>query len=77
MFRIFRKACTNTDTVDLQGYKIGHTRVKCPVETCLSWRNGYCTDKEVDLCMQMKNNYDQYGMYCKKYVYGSVVDARL
>lgn len=77
MFNLFGKRRINSDTVNLQGHKIGHTRVKCPVETCLSCSNGYCTDKEIDLCMVVKNNYNEYGLYCKRYVYDSVVDAKV
>ena len=72
-----REAKANNNTVNFLGQSMGHTRVKCPIETCLSQSNGYCTDREIDLCMLVQNNYDEYGMYCKKYIYDSVVDAKV
>jgi hypothetical protein len=66
----------NDNFVSLQGLKIGKQLVKCPIELCRHRREGYCTNSNVDLCMLVKNNYDEYGMYCKCFESVSVVDGR-
>ena len=70
------KAKQNNKPVDLQGVKVGRQKVRCPVELC-DYREGeYCTNQEIDLCMLVKNNYDQYGLYCRCFKSDSVVDAK-
>ena len=62
--------------VDFQGMKIEKQKVKCPVELCEHREGEYCTNDKVDLCMLVKNNYDEYGLYCKCFKGDSVVDMR-
>jgi hypothetical protein len=70
------KAKKHNNTVNLQGVKVGRQKVKCPVELC-DYRVGeYCTNKEIDLCMLVKNNYDEYGLYCRGFKSESVVDVK-
>lgn len=55
----------NNKIINLQGLKIRVQRVKCPVELCDYKAGEYCKNSQVDLCMLVKNNYDEYGLYCK------------
>lgn len=69
------KAKQNNETVSLSGKKVGHTSVKCPVELCEHAKDGYCTNSQVDLCMLVKNEYDEYGLYCSGFKCRCTIDG--